>query len=112
MLPPSASSFPDLQIGNFADIPEINTAAAASETSDIPIAFYKVVVDPKTHEAIGFVMKQKAIAKQPLTPFLTAISDIEKAAHITLLLPAGYTEATALWSSDLAGWKKAKKAAC
>lgn len=79
---------------------------------DIPVAFYKVAVDPATNEAIGFVMKQKDTKKQPLDPFITPISQIEADANVTLPLPAGYTEGTTAWHGDLAGWKKAKKAAC
>jgi endonuclease G, mitochondrial len=79
---------------------------------DIPSAFYKVIVDPQTKEVFAFVMKQEPVAKQPLDQFVTKVADIEKMANVTLPLPNDYTEASTPWDDTLAGWRKAKRAAC
>lgn len=89
-----------------------NDKTLGDDAVDIPSAFFKVVVDPKTGEGFGFVMPQRAIKKGPLSPFLDSISDIETQAHVTLPLPTNFVESKTVWHADLAGWKVAHKSAC
>lgn len=78
----------------------------------IPSAFFKVVVDRKTGDAIGFVMPQKAIPKGEAQPWLTPIARIEEEAKVTLPLPVKWKESTTAWTADLSGWRSKHKEAC
>lgn len=80
----------------------------------IPASFWKVVVDPKRREAIGFMMPHEATPQGDLTPFITPIADIEELIGFALPLPSGINRhrEPALWPLDLRGWQTAHKAAC
>lgn len=82
----------------------------------VPAAFWKVIVDTKTGEAIGFEMPQQSIPKGDLTPWQKSVADIQQDAQVFLPLPATATHAAAetptLWPADLSGWHKAHSAAC
>lgn len=77
----------------------------------VPLGFYKVVVDPKTHEALAFMMPQKPEPKGDLEPWLTDIASIEQSIGFKLALPANVVE-TVLWPADIAGWHREHKARC
>ena len=79
---------------------------------DVPAAFYKVVVDRRSSEAVGFVMPQNDIPKGPLDPFLARIQDIEQRAGVTLPLPGNVSEATTVWPADLKAVTAAHSDAC
>jgi endonuclease G len=79
---------------------------------EVPSAFYKVVVDRNTHEAIGFVLPQEDIPKGPLDPFLHSIADIQAKAHVNLPLPTPHTESSTVWPADLSHWNSIHKDAC
>jgi endonuclease G len=85
-----------------------------SDHVQVPAAFWKVVVDATTGNALAFEMPQKAIKKGDLGPWETTIRAIEKTAGIELPLPANARtdEELALWPADLSGWKAAKKKKC
>lgn len=84
----------------------------------VPSAFWKVIVDINTHEVVSFEMPQKDIPKGDLTPFTYSVGDIEEETGITLPLPVGALDDSAMWFAatpwpdDLSGWAKAHKAAC
>lgn len=77
----------------------------------VPDAFWKVVADPKTGEALAFRMSQQSIPKGDMRPWQTTIAAIE--AETGLTLPGTGTAAKApLWPFDLSAWHAKHKAAC
>lgn len=46
----------------------------------VPSAFWKVVIDPTQHQAIAFLMPQKAIGKGDLRPWQVSIETVEGSA--------------------------------
>jgi len=54
----------------------------------VPAAFWKVVVDPQSGDALAFVMPQHAISKGTLEPCQVSISQVAQAAGIELPLPS------------------------
>ncbi len=81
---------------------------------DVPIAFWKVLVDRSTGEAVAFEMPQQDVAKGDLSPWQRSIADVERDASIRLPLPAGVDRVArpAIWAADLTGWRRAHAAAC
>lgn len=80
----------------------------------VPERFFKIVVDPKTNETIGFVMDNVAIQKGDMSPFRTPVAEIEKATGITFALPAGVDKTVKpdMWPIDDSGWRKLHKLKC
>lgn len=84
---------------------------------EVPEAFYKVVVDPKTNESIGFIMPNTNIPKGDVSPFIVPIPEIEQRAKIHLPLPdhdPTTIDATkpSLWYGDVKKWHWEHKATC
>jgi endonuclease G, mitochondrial len=80
----------------------------------VPLAFWKVIVDPARREAIAFVLPQANIPKGDLAPWVKTVAEVEKMAGIRLPLPDGIdaSAVTALWPVNLKGWRASHKAAC
>src|SRR5262249_7104173 len=80
----------------------------------VPTAFWKVIVDKKGNDALAFVMPQEDIEKGRLEPWQGSIDSIQRAAGITLGLPATIETAAmpALWPTDLAVWRRKKAQRC
>jgi endonuclease G len=80
----------------------------------VPAAFWKVVVDIGSGDALAFEMPQKPIAKGDLKPWETTLGAIKRDAGIELPLPhdAHADAKPALWPVDVKGWKAAKKSKC
>lgn len=84
----------------------------------VPSAFWKVIIDMKTHEVVSFEMAQKDIPKGDLSPYTYSVGDIEEQTGLVLPLPEGALDDSAMWHAaapwpaDLSGWAKAHKAAC
>lgn len=86
----------------------------------VPVAFFKVVIDRKTGESMGFVMPQKAIPKGEPTKWRVLIGNIESYADVIIPMPrnsSGTALATdaplnATWPADLSGWRTAHRKAC
>lgn len=89
-----------------------NDKRLGASSVDIPSAFYKIVIDRKTGEVIGFVMPQQEIAKGPIEPFVKPVSEISTMAHVTFPLPMNAKEAGASWPADLSAWRVAHSQAC
>lgn len=81
---------------------------------DVPVAFWKVLVDRSTGEAVAFEMPQQDVAKGDLSPWQRSIADVERDAAIQLPLPAAVDRDArpAIWAADLTGWRRAHAAAC
>jgi endonuclease G len=81
---------------------------------DVPISFWKVVVDPAKQEALAFMMPQNDIPKGSLKPWEKSVADVETAAAITLPLPDGIdrTAVAAIWPADLTAWRVKHKSVC
>ena len=47
----------------------------------VPLAFWKVIVDPARHEAIGFVLPQAKIPKGDLAPWVRSVEAVEGRCH-------------------------------
>jgi DNA/RNA endonuclease G (NUC1) len=80
----------------------------------VPTAFWKVVVDPATGDALAFIMPQHNVAKGKLEPWQVSISQVQQAAGIQLPLPNN-TDRNAephLWAADLTAWKQKHKELC
>lgn len=80
----------------------------------VPQAFFKIVFDPASREAIAFLLPQRYVGKGSMGRWITSIVDIEARTGLTFPLPAE-TERTAkssLWSSDAVAWRQAHHAAC
>ncbi|MDB5394837.1 MAG: endonuclease [Rhodospirillales bacterium] len=80
----------------------------------VPVAYWKVIVDPDTNDTLAFVMKNEPTPKGDLTPYLVSINDIEKAVGFSLPLPAGVNRVQlgVIWPADLAGFAKMKTRKC
>lgn len=87
-------------------------AKIGNDAVDVPNAFYKIVVDTKTGEAIGFVMPQKAIAKADIAPYIRSIKVIQALAHVNFPLPHKFSQQTTPWTVNLTTWSIAHRAAC
>lgn len=80
----------------------------------IPTAYWKVVVDPGGKEALAFIMKNVPTPKGDLEPYQVTVAEVDKAAQITVPLPAGVsrTKKYEVWDFDLAAFAKLKKQTC
>lgn len=80
----------------------------------IPRAFYKIIIDPKTKEVIGFMMNNVDTPKGDMTKFVTTISKIEEQSGITFPLPDGFdkNKNVALWHTSNSTWRKKHKELC
>lgn len=80
----------------------------------VPRAFFKIVIDPKTSEVIGFLMNNVDTPKGDVTPYVTTISKIEEQSGITFALPNGIdkNKNVALWHTSTSDWRKKHKALC
>jgi DNA/RNA endonuclease G (NUC1) len=80
----------------------------------VPLAFWKVIVDPARHEAIGFVLPQANIPKGDLAPWMKSVEAVEEIAGVQLPLPDGVDRfaVAAVWPADLKGWRAKHKATC
>jgi endonuclease G len=80
----------------------------------VPLAFWKVIVDPARREAIGFVLPQAKIPKGNLAPWVKSIEAVEEIAGVKLPLPDGVDRFAVgiLWPADLRGWRAKHKAVC
>ena len=85
-----------------------------SQGVDAPAAFFKVLVDPKAGQAIGFYFDREGAPKGDPAPFLRPITEIEGAAQIVLPMPASIDKGAApsMWDFDLSAWRSARRAAC
>jgi endonuclease G len=78
----------------------------------VPAAFFKVVVDHRTGEAVGFIMPQQSIPKGSVEPWRAPISDIQRRARVTLPMPSNLSESREAWPADLANWRRQHAEAC
>lgn len=80
----------------------------------VPERFFKIMVDPKTHDTIAFVMDHVPTRKGDMSGFETTVADIEKQTGISFPLPSSVdkTVKPAMWSIDDSGWHKAHKDKC
>jgi endonuclease G len=80
----------------------------------VPDAFGKVVYSPVKHQAVSVIMPNGPVAKSEVPMYLVSVSDVERAAGLSIPLPADTDKAhvVTLWPSDLSGYARAKKAAC
>jgi endonuclease G len=80
----------------------------------VPLAFWKVVVDPVRREAIGFVLPQANIPIGDLTPWLKTVEAVEEIAGVKLPMPDGIDGAavTTVWAADLKGLRAKHTATC
>lgn len=81
----------------------------------VPAAYWKVVVDPKTNEAAGFIMQNEPTPKGDLLPYAVSLAEIERQAGFMLPLPAGIDrakEASSVWTTDTQGFNTKKKQKC
>lgn len=82
----------------------------------VPTAFFKVVVDPGTHESISFIMPHRPLgSNMNIARFIVAPEVIERRAGFTLPWPMGggmNPHATALWVGDEDAWQAAKNRGC
>lgn len=76
----------------------------------VPSAFWKVVVDEKTREALAFEMPQANIPKGDISPYLKGLSDVE--ADSGTDIPGLLATSSAIWAIKAKDWRAAKKAAC
>jgi len=79
---------------------------------DIPSAFYKIVIDRRTNEVIGFVMPQQEIAKGPIAPYVKPVSEISTMTQMTFPLPKDAKETGTSWPADFSAWRAAHSQAC
>ena len=75
----------------------------------IPLAFFKVIREPKSGLVLAFEMPQKDIPKGDLSPWVTTVAAIEAETGIKFGFKGG---GETPWPADLVGWRKAHKAAC
>jgi endonuclease G len=80
----------------------------------VPIAFFKVVYDPQTEEAIAFLMPQRYVTKGDLSRWITSVADIQERTGITFPLPRHIDIASKspLWPADIPGWRRAHRQEC
>ena len=88
------------------------TQTIGSNALAVPTAFFKVVMDRKTGEALGFIMPQQATPKGSPEPWRVPVAVIETRAKLTLPKPTNFRESSEVWAADLAGWRRDHGAAC
>jgi endonuclease G len=79
---------------------------------DVPISFYKIVVDTTTNEVLAFVFPQAEGLGKDLTKMRSTVADVQKETGIAFPLPDGYTQPALLWPVSQKTFTAAKKAAC
>ena len=77
-------------------------------------ANFKIVIDVKTNETIGFIMNNVDTPKGDPTKFITTIAKIEEQSGITLPIPPGTdkNKTVALWHTSTSDWHKRHKELC
>jgi endonuclease G len=75
----------------------------------VPEAFFKIVVDTSTGEAIAFILPQKAEPKGSVWVWESSYVEVARQTGITF--PRGW-KATHPWDLDLTGWRAAHRAQC
>jgi endonuclease G len=108
-----AFSYGDLDI---IDGPIIGTApqTIGIHKVAVPAAFWKVVYSEMKHQAVAIIMKNEPTPKGHLPMYVVSIADVERAAGISIALPADIDRMHVVlpWDIDASGYAKAKKAAC
>lgn len=94
-------------------VPKSGPTIGRSEVH-VPIAFWKVAIDPARREAIAFRMPQEKIAKGDLTKWKISVADVEQLTGLKLPLPDEVDREAnpELWPANLSAWNARKKAAC
>jgi endonuclease G len=87
-------------------------ATIGSRKVNVPIGFFKIVIDRKNGSGLGFVMPQAPIAKGPIRPFIRTIHSIEDQVGIRIPLPSNFHQSETVWSYDLKAWRNAHSRAC
>lgn len=88
-------------------------ATIGADALPVPIAFYKVVIDPRAGEFLAFEMPQAPVAKMgDLTPWLVPLAKVEADAGLRIPLPAGARQDMQAWPVDLDAWRNAHATAC
>lgn len=90
------------------------TPATMPDGTAKPRAFYKIAIDTKTNEVIGFLMNNQNTSKGDMNPYKVTIAKIEEQTGITFTLPAGTdkTKTVALWQTSTSDWHKKHKELC
>jgi endonuclease G len=108
-----AFSYGDLDI---IDGPIFGAAPATIGTHKVavPDAFWKVVYSEMKHQAVAIIMKNEPTPKGHLPMYVVSIADVERAAGISIALPADVDRVHVVlpWDADAPAYTKAKKAAC
>lgn len=93
---------------------EPNPDTIGSDHVAVPIAFFKVVYSETKHQTVAIIMDNMTIPKGNLPMYVVSVSDVERAAGISIPLPADVDKAHVVlpWPADTSGYAKAKKAAC
>jgi DNA/RNA endonuclease G (NUC1) len=80
----------------------------------VPDKFAKVIYSPVKKQAVAVIMPNSPVAKGAVGMYLVAVAHVERAAGITIPLPADTDEVdvATLWPVDGSGYAKTKKAAC
>lgn len=80
----------------------------------VPSAFWKVLVDLRTGEAVAFIMPQSEIKKGRLEPWQVSIRQVQEEAdlEIPLLVDMNIAERPPIWGAQMSSYRKAKRAAC
>ncbi len=88
--------------------------AIANGRVAVPVGFFKVVFDPQSGEAIGFLMPQRYVGKGDLTRWVTSIAEIQARTGITFPLPRSIDlmARPAPWPADIAGWRHSHRQYC
>lgn len=79
---------------------------------DVPISFYKIVVDTTTNEVLAFIFPHAEGLGTDLTKMRSTVADVQKETGVTFPLPKGYSEPAALWPVTMKTFTAAKKTAC
>jgi endonuclease G len=80
----------------------------------VPDAFYKVVINDVTHEAMAWILPQQANLKLDLTPFRIGIHDLEQITQIGFPVPADIKELPfkQMWPANSTQFLHDKQQAC
>jgi endonuclease G len=80
----------------------------------VPIAFFKIVYDPQSEQAIAFLMPQRYISKGAIGRWITSVADIQDRTGITFPLPPSVDiqAKEPLWPADIPGWRHARRQTC
>ena len=80
----------------------------------VPVAFWKVVIDPSRHEALAFIMPQAQVPKGNLGRWETSVLGVEQAAGVSLNLPAWVNRDLVPpgWKVNVAGLRKQRQVTC